>query len=331
MRKPASMLALLLILINAAKSENIQLTMPKIVYIGDVLEIRYIFHSEDRIFSEEFDDETSFKIQRSENGDFFSSENDDFSFLSASLEKIGPEYTLSISLIPWRTGYLQIPPFTLTSLFDAQAQAPFIVRLVPIEVRSLVEKTKKHSFLPQAGPMLLPGTTFLLLILSLIALFVFSALIFTLLHLPRVARFIGNLSYLYSLKRNSRRAIKRLLLLQKNSAKIPSDKDFAQKAQLILREFLSKRFSQDFSPITTNKLYSFLENLCGGKLEENQENAAEHLIEIFGRLDYVRFAEKAAFLTESENGGKNERISLCESGAALIKEFDDDGDFEERA
>ena len=339
-----ALFSLFLIPIVPAHSENLQIVMPRLIYIGDTIEIRSVFHSDALIFGGDFAEKPSATIPLRTDYEFFLTHEADFCVKAASLEKLNSEYTLNLTVIPWKTGFLQIPPFSLTSLVafsqnekivgtspsmtGNRSSTPFIVSLSPIEVKSLVQKTGNHSFLPQASPLVLPGTTALLVFLALFALAVFSAILFVLLHLPRVARFIENLTALYSLKKNSRKAVKKIRALQKESEKIPSDKDFAEGLQHILRAFLNKRFAQNFSSVTTNALYPLFIALCGGDLGEHQENAVEHLIALFNRLDFIRFSEHARFLSASENNGKSERDSVCENAITMIEEFDDDSDFE---
>ena len=110
----------LLILLSApGHTQNLQLVMPKIVYIGDTVEIRYIFHSEAKLFGGEFSDSPSAFLNLNTEYDFFKANAADFAVTKATLEKINAEYTLTMTVIPWKTGYLQIPPFNLNSLVNS--------------------------------------------------------------------------------------------------------------------------------------------------------------------------------------------------------------------
>ena len=314
-------------------SDNLQLVMPKIIYIGDTVEIHYVFHSEAKAFSGNFSDSPACSLNLNTNYDFFRANDSDFTVKTARLEKVNAEYTLTLTIIPWKTGLLQIPPFNLNSLVNSSMDfavskkspvfTPFIISLSPIEVKSLVTKTKNKSFMPQSAPLVMSGTTGFLAILAVGAFFLFSLIVFILLHIPRVGFFLRNLSRLYFLKKNSRRAIKKLRRLQKESDRIPSDKDFSEKIQHIVRKFLQGRFNRDFSSITTGSLYNIFTDLCGGELEESQDNTVEKLISIFSRLDYIRFSEKASFLNEAENGGTRERFSIITAAVTLIEDFDE--------
>lgn len=306
------------------RAENLQLVMPKIVYVGDTVEIRYIFHSDLNIFGDYFENPSA-KLNIQTDHSIFLAREDSFTVQSASLEKINSEYTFSLSLIPWKTGLCTISQFNLSSLIESpenRPSAPFVISLSPIEVKSLAQKTENHDFLPQASPLTLPGTTAFLAILAIFAFVLFAALLFALLHLPQIARCIEHLSYMYSLRKNSRQTIKNLLALQKNSSSFDLDKDFAAEIQHILREFLNKRFGHDFSSVATAKLYPIFTEISGGNLTDQQETAVESLLSIFARLDFVRFSENAQFLTEAENNGTHERFTITQNAIQMVEQFD---------
>ena len=320
-----------------AQADNLQLVMPKIIYIGDTVEVRYIFHSNATIFDGDFAIKPSTKLSLRTDFDFFRANASNFTIKSANLEKLNSEYTLTLEFIPWKTGFCVIPPFNLANLvrFTLESEGilstsasniPFIISLSPIEVNSLVKKTGNHTFLPQSGPLTLPGTTLFLVILAIISLILFAVLIYALLHLPKIARFIENFTYLYSLKKNSRKTIKKLLALQKDSENFTSDKDYAAQIQHILRFFLKKRFGTDFSSVTTAKIAPLFTELMGGDLSETQSAIVESLQEIFNRLDYIRYAENARFLPASENAGTAERVLLTQKAVRLVESFDLEGE-----
>ncbi|WP_407428140.1 hypothetical protein [Treponema sp.] len=316
-------------------AENLQIVLPKIIYIGDTVEIRYIFHSEAKLFGDEFQNPTAKLNLRTDFPAFLEKETD-FSLISANLEKINSEYTFSITLIPWKTGFISFQPLNLVSLVtfsqkkeNASFLPPFLISLSPIEVNSIVKKTGATSFRPLHPPLVIPGTTTLLIILAVLFIVLFSILLFALLHMPQISRFIGNLTYLYSLKKNSRKSIKKLIKLKKNQENYTSDKNFASEIQHILRDFLNNRFSQNFSSMTTQNLYSLFTDFSGGSLTVHQQNTIESLISIFTRLDYIRFARNAAFLTAGCNNGISERLSICESSIKLIEDFDADEESQE--
>ena len=158
-----------LLTFRAVSAENLQLVMPKIIYIGDTVEIRYVFHSEAKAFSGNFSDSPSYFLNLNTQYDFFKANDADFTVRKVTLEKINAEYTLTMTVIPWKTGMLQIPPFNLNSLVNSSMDfsvskkspvfTPFIISLSPFKVKSLIAKTKNKSFMPQSSPIVMSGTT----------------------------------------------------------------------------------------------------------------------------------------------------------------------------
>ena len=314
-----------------APAENLQIVMPKTAFVGDTVEIHYIFDWDSDFFSAERAASLGLNAHRLELNPkyaFSALDSENFALKNVLLEKNGGQYTLSLTIVPWKAGFLQISGFDLGSFITFShpklEAAPFYVLLEPIEVKSLVQKTGNHSFLPAASPLILPGTTALLATLAILALIFFGTLLFALLHIPKIVRFLENLAYLYALKKNSRKAIKKIRTLKSDSEKIFSDKDFAETLEHILRDFLTKRFARDFSSVTTNALSPLFDDLCGGNLDAGQEAIVENLVALFSRFDFVRFSENAQFLSERENGGTKERKTLCEKSIQIIEDFDKD-------
>ena len=293
-----------------------QLLMPKIIYTGDLVEIKYIFKNDSKILSADFQNQMVVKQDIKNDCGFFNLYREDFTVCQSSLEKINSEYTLSISLIPWKTGNIIIKPFDLNLLLE-KSGIPYFVALSPIEVNSLAKKNGVSDFLPPSPPQTLPGTTFFLILLGIFAFFLISLGLFVLIRFPKISFFLTNLLYLWSLKRISRKSIKKLVFLQENSSKFPSDKDYAGQIQQLLRSFLSKRFARDFSSVTTGKIPPLFNEICAGDINEKQEEGLEKLVSIFSRIDFIRFAENGAF-----NPGERGRI--IQDSISLIGDFNDD-------
>lgn len=305
-------------------SENTQIVFPKNAFAGDTLEVKYIFHTDaDFLPAQVFADSSRFILRADYN--VFKKSADDFYLKEIFLERLGSDYTLSLKLVPWKSGYLELPAFNLASLArfssqnqnqtDSSFQDSFLISLKPVLINSLVETSADKNFRPQASPKTLPGT-FLYLALSFgFYLVLILAAVFVILRLNTTKRFFRNLSYLLSLKKNSRKTAKKLKKLLNSSSQIKSDKDFAKNLQRILRDFLNKRFAFDFSSIPTSGIYSSFCDLIGGELSENQNDAVETLIEIFYRTDIVRYSPNQNFL-------QNERGNLIQKSLDLLTKFD---------
>lgn len=319
--------------LSAQATQDLQIAFPKTAFTGDTVEIKYIFHSDANIFPDEFF-KSSAKFSMRTDYDIFENHKDDFALKEIFLEKLGSDYTLTMKIVPWEPGYLLLPAFNLSALAQFSAKknadesdffmnssnfAPFMVSLKPIQINSIAEKYKSVDFQAQAAPQLLPGTSLYLAVMILFYLFLIFTVIFLLLKFSVAAKGIEKIKYLFSLKKNSRKTAKKLKKLLKNSEKIQDDKEFARIFQQILRDYLNKRFSRDFSSIPTNALYSeFLEIACG-ELSEIQENAVELLTEIFFRTDYVRYSQNPKFQS-------GERESLVSKSLSMLVLFDKNPD-----
>lgn len=307
-------------------NENTQIVFPKNAFVGDTLEIKYIFHTDaDFLPAQVFADSPRLILRA--DYDVFKKSSDDFYLKEIFLERLGSDYTLTLKLVPWKAGNLEIPAFNLVSLADFSLQKnqneqefpknkdSLIISLKPVLINSLVETSADTNFRPQASPKTLPGTFLYLALTFGFYLILILAAIFVILRLGATKRFFKNLSYLLSLKKNSRKTAKKLKKLLKSSYQIKNDKDFAQNLQQILRDFLNKRFAHDFSSVPTSEIYSNFCDLIGGELSENQDDAVETLIEIFYRTDVVRYSPDQNFLP-------NERENLVKKSLGLLEKFD---------
>ncbi len=304
----------------AVFSENKQLVIPQKVYVGDTVEIKYLFHSDANIFSEYL--ERIDRIELSKDYSFFAEQSDSFAVKNIYIERNGSEYDLSLTIVPWKNGILTIPPFDLTALIRESLKKSaggisFTVKLDSINVHSLLHQKNVTNFMPQSPPLMLPGTTALLAIFSLILVFIMSALVYFASKIPTFAQFIEQILYILSLRHNSRSAIKELNKLLKKGSRITEDKDYAAEIQRIFRSFLRERFSHDFQAVSTGKIYEEFLELFGGELLGFQASAVEKLTEIFFRTDYIRFARDSHF----EDG---ERVRLTKESIQLIFDFNAD-------
>lgn len=314
-----------------AASESAQTVLPNIVYTGDSVEIRYTFTSETAFFPARNGGSPTEQMRLSTDYPPFAQPefSGQVSIQSIFLEKNGAQYTLALTVIPWKPGLLSIPPIDVAALVRytqnaPEENAPFLIHLEPIEVRSLAEKNGISDFLPPAPPLVLPGTTVFLVLAASGSILIFAVLVFVLVRIPLIASFVRRIANAILLKKNARIALGKLGKLLKSSATIPDDAEYARTIQHILREFLTKRFAHDFRPIPTGSIYSEFETLCGGNLTEKQNSTVETLIAILIRTDYIRFAHEQFLAAEYGEEGKTERAELVGAAIGLIGDFDDD-------
>jgi len=267
-----------------------QYVLPKNIYVGDTAEIRYVFHSEVNLLADDVN-KTSSELELITDFKCFNELSDKCFVKNASISRIGSEYTFIMEIVTWSAAVIDFPMFDLGSLIFYSCDNPssmipaFWVDLKPIEVESIAKKYSVANFRPAASPLLLPGTTILLIIVSVLGLSLIFLLIFSLLKISAITLFLEKLLLLATMKKNSRVAVRKLKSLYKHSSKI-SDAEFSLKFQLIIREFLNKHFNEDFSSFTT-KDFSIAFNRI---FLDEVPNEFDRFVEIFYRTDYIRFS-----------------------------------------
>lgn len=307
---------------SSLSSSGMQIVFPRTAFVGDTLEIKYIFHSEAELFpAEAF--KKSQRIELSADYDVFKEEQENFALKCIFLERLSSEYTLTLKAVSWKAGSLEIPVFDLVSLVQFSLQKDniksgvFLVKLKPIPVNSFVSKSGETDFRPQAAPAALPGTFIYLAFTVAFYLVLIFAFIFVILNLPATAAAIERFKVFCILRRNSRKTARKLKALLKSSGQITDDRDYAYNIQMILRAFLNTRFSNDFFSTPTNAIYSKFSDMMGGDLSDSQDNAVQCLIEIFYRTDIIRYSPNQKFLAD-------EREALVQKALSMLLLFDTD-------
>lgn len=306
-----------------AQSDIKQMSFPKRIYIGDTAEIHYTFGSGVDFFPDEENvDEKNLLFAALP----FECDNNDFTLQKAFIQKNGPLYTVVLIFIPWKVGFIDFPEFDLYSAVFGSSTIPFNIDPKPVEINSII--TDQNAVLrPFASPLLFPGTIYF--VYAFIAV-VLGALIFIVQAVIRWQTISDKLKQKRILRkyaRNSRQALRQLKKLEKKSAKI-NDVIFCTAIQHIFRKYLTGRFGVDFCAVTTNQFMTVFNNITGGVLGGFFIDNMEAIVEIFRRMDYVRFAQNsleskrlpkekyAAILHEGE------REEILNTSRAIIKLFD---------
>lgn len=278
---------------SSASSSVVQFLMPKTAYIGDRCELKYVFHTDADLFGEKGSGNKSSSIELETQIPVFISEADKCLVQSVLLEHTSYEYTLTIKFIPWKSGLLDFGAFDLAGLVRLSqkkdgAGSVFLIDINPVTINSIVEKTGITSLRPAMGPMVVPGTTYILIILGILFLICSFALGYLVLKLPVMIAFYISTKQQRYIKRQTKKTIRQMSRLLKQKL---NDNDFCQKLSDLLRGYLAFRFDQDFMILTTGRLYSKFESLACGQISTSKEAAISNVIEVFQRCDYIRFAK----------------------------------------
>ena len=242
--------------------------LPKDVYIGDVIEIRYSFT-------------TNINLTDDLTVDIELPESKDYEILSMKLTGANGSYVLQISCIPWKVGALDLPKIDLSD-YSKTLTTSFAIDIPSITVQSIVEKTQKKEIRPVASPLLIPGTTWLVYFIILLFVIFLVLLIYLLIHTKKVISLWNDLVQKRISKKNLKKTTKQIKKLNKKSAKY-SDSDFA-------RQFLSTRFKKNFNSVVSSKIFFEINKIFQDTLPESIEEKIHNISSILERCDYIRFS-----------------------------------------
>lgn len=306
-----------------AQSEVQQLVMPKRLYVGDIADLHYTFRSGVDFFPDE-----ELLVEKKLNSDKFnfSVDNKNFTILNAVLQRNGPLYTVIITFIPWKTGPLDLPAFDLYSLVFGNGNVVFEIDPEIIEISSILSDDDT-SLRPFASPLLFPGTIYFVYasVVLLLALLIFAV------HFAiRWQDFSDKIKAHRTIRRyvkSSRKALRQLKKLEKNSSKL-NDIAFCSAIQKIFREYLTVRLGINFFTLSTNQFAEAFYRATSGILDGFVIDNLEAIVEIFIRMDYIRFARNSVeskklpeenYAASLKEGERQEKI---DTSRAIIRLFE---------
>ena len=316
---------------NESANSTMQIFIPRTSYTGDRCELKYVFHSDADLFNANTTGENVSRLELDCSFSAFKALENQCMVYASSLERTGFEYTLTVNFIPWYSGVIDFPPFNLAALVRqsqklGEGGAVFNVDLQPVTINSLTQKTGVTSLRPSKGPFTLPGTTFILIMLAFVFFALAALVIFICIKIPLF------LVYLLSTKEQRRlkkltaqtvRSLKKLLRSKKD------DEFFCQKLSVIVRDYLCRRFTEDFKILTTGRYYHKFEEIACGSLSELQNSAVMDIIEVLQRCDYIRFAKgsidsrrqpASLYETVLGEGERNLLINRCFNAVDVFSE-----------
>ena len=273
-----------------------QILLPKKVYIGDTAELRCTFNSPDANLKTLISNGPVKLTLDSLNL------NADYVIKDVTLSPAGVDfYQLSITFVPWKTGDLFFPPFTIEG-------TEVKILFQPVNIVSLISADEKTAtaLRDTAAPLLLPGTAYKLY--GALAAFIIILIIAIRLIVKRenLAFYFKTRRLLKRYKKNKKQTIKKLRqLLSENPSKENSDKVAAENIQKILRNYLEVRFDYPFTKAAASEIMPGFYKATNGVLSSQKEEAFGDIAASFIRTDYIRYSNDGAF----KNGEKKEIIT----------------------
>ncbi|HBP09538.1 MULTISPECIES: hypothetical protein [unclassified Treponema] len=270
-----------------------QVMVPRDVFIGDSGQIQYSFRTPVDFFS--FADSSMIKdevLSLNLSSKELLENPDDCLVTKSVLVRNGVNYNLCITIIPWKTGTIKFKEFNLEKFCRGQKKnevesVDFKIQLAPVTILSLVEKLEVKNLKSPQAPLLLPNTNYFLWIALFLVAGFFSLSCIVLIRLPHILKKLKFLKEQFELYRNAKRTKKKLSALLKKKI---DDKDFCEKWQLAMREYLEFRFAVSFCSVPGKNVGAKIFDITSGLVGEKVCEAIESLSCFFVRTDYIRFA-----------------------------------------
>lgn len=284
-----------------------QILLPKQVYIGDTAELRCTFNFN----SVELQSLTQNGIAELSQNNFLEPLNAiDYQIKNVTLAPTGVDYyQLTISFVPWKTGEIKFPSYNLEG-FEVEFEAVNIV--------SLSEQNSITTIQEASAPLLLPGTTYKLYGLLLVAVAFLILLIRILINHKKVAFYLNNLKLRIKYRKNAKTAkkkLKALIVQNSNQDDKQNEKQISSEIQKIMRTYLEVRLAYPFTKVVTSDLMKgFTQATCGFASEE-KELAFEDFVAAFIRTDYIRFGRQNHF----EENELNQLVKKLIKGIEVIE------------
>lgn len=265
-----------------------QTLVPIEVYVGDMAEIRYSFKLDSGIpFEENFETEISAeKIP-------FEEISDSVTVNSARFFRHGDDFAFTLRFVPWRAGKIEFPPFDLHSVLGVDAAATeenysFEISLLPIEIKSIVEKTGRAEMQGPLPPLLMPGTSYVVFVLVVVAVIFLAAVFRALVKFHDLKRWFLQMKIRRTRRRNSIITLRKLKKNLRNEDL--SDIEFCAGLQNIARAYLSFRFDFPFESESAMGIQSAFQKIFLGEIPDAVFPVLEDLVSMFIRTDYIRYA-----------------------------------------
>ena len=275
---------------NAAsftESDTMQIVMPKTIYVGDTAELRYTFRSAVDFFADMSDASLSREIALESLP--FQTDTDDYTILDASLDRNGLLYTLRFTFIPWNTGAIDFPMFDISAAVYGGGAHPFIVDVQSVEVSSILQDQDDADLRASMGPLLLPGTMYVLYAAAVLSIVLFILLIRLVVTWQSVYEAYATRKLLRSYAKNAKELYRRLKRLDRAGGKT-NDAEFCTELQQLIRHYLDFRFGYRFSAVSSSAIMDTFDKIMAGAMSEKSQSGAMSLAAVLRRTDYVRYA-----------------------------------------
>lgn len=242
-------------------------------------------------------------------------------------------YVLTITFYPYITGLIDIPPFDLGELIrsaydedtsrEEKAQSKTSFSAIHIDIPSfsvmpILSRYPADTIRPPHGPVIIPGTTYVLYGIAALFVLVVGLIIYIFLKFEKLAKKAGALYRFLFMSVNLKKSLREIKKLQKKGSEL-SPSEFALKIVVILRTFLEKRFFLPFSCACTDELQGLFNERFQETFSSDQHEAVHRLYELFLRCDFIRFS---SVQKDAHTLGSDERKRLIQKASELLLFFE---------
>jgi hypothetical protein len=270
-----------------AQTDVSQSTLPKKIYVGDTVELRYTFRSAADFFADK--DKSAVSRDIPVKALQFEIETDDYTVEKASLERSGLQYTFCLTFVPWRTGAVDFPPVDIARAVYGKTVPSFSIVLQSVTVSSILRSPDDTSLRLPAGPLLLPGTVYVLYAAAVALVIIIIIIIRMIVMWPAIRSARKEKRLLRSYARNAKDLLKGLRRLEKSGMQTDG-RSFCTELQQLIRRYLDFRYGYHFSSVLTPQFMAAFNAVTAGTLSEKKQHAAELLTSVMSRSDYIRYA-----------------------------------------
>ena len=291
-----------------------QVLVPRQVYIGDSAELKCSFETDSVLFR----NIVAQKGQIELSNEFFINQIDEekYDIKSVSISSSGYNtYVLTVSFVPWRTGNLSFPAFDMGASLNSDAEV-YVMGFQDFEVISITKTESLSKLRDIQSPLLLPGTTYKIYGLIILLLILFALMVRIIMKRKALAFFFKNEVLLWKYKKNKKATIKQLLKLEQ--VKTMTDSQIAREIQKITRSYLEFRFDYPFTKLVSSEIMEGFNKATCNLMSDKKIFAAEEIVRIFVRTDYVRYGENVSFKREE----KHQLISALINSIEVLEAVD---------
>ncbi|MBP3708783.1 MAG: hypothetical protein J6I73_00020 [Treponema sp.] len=308
-----------------AQSDESQVTIPKRIYVGDTVELRYVFYSAVDFFADTDDKASALDVDLTTIG--FETETDDYTITKASFSRNELQYTFSMMFVPWRTGELQFPPLDIAAVVRADGTSSFFLNFLPVSVSSVLQNNSDTAIRASAGPLLLPGTMYALYAILLVSVILLILLIRLVARWRHLYDAYKKRKLLRAYVKNAKDLLRGLRKLERNGSRM-DDGAFCAAFQHMIRKYLDFRIGYHFTTVSTSSIMETFDTIMAGTMSERKQSAIMSLVAVMRRTDYIRYArgsidsERQPADQYAAKFGKDERLSLIHMMRDAVERFE---------